>query len=271
MFVELDLARQLEQTEGNACLDFARARKQLQPESSVAWDFGHGAIAVFDGADSPLTQSFGLGVMEPRDHEASLDFMEDFFFSRQVPAHHEVSPFAGVAVMESLCRRGYKPVEMSSVLYQTAQKGEPASSPGVHVHCIHSGEAELWGQTSADAWSGEHPEFREFLLDMGRLSTNRERTYCFLGTLHGKPAATAILYVHDGVALFAGSATLPAMRRNGLQAALLSARKQLACELGCKLFMMVAEPGSGSQRNAERNGFRIAYTRMKWQLSPPAV
>jgi hypothetical protein len=29
--------------------------------------------------------------------------------------------------------------------------------------------------------------------------------------------------------------------------------------------MMVAEAGSDSQRNAERQGFRIAYTRMKWQ------
>jgi hypothetical protein len=29
--------------------------------------------------------------------------------------------------------------------------------------------------------------------------------------------------------------------------------------------MMCAAPGSASQRNAERNGFRIAYTRVKWQ------
>jgi hypothetical protein len=31
---------------------------------------------------------------------------------------------------------------------------------------------------------------------------------------------------------------------------------------------MAAEPGSASQRNAERHGFRIAYTRVKWQLAP---
>jgi len=29
---------------------------------------------------------------------------------------------------------------------------------------------------------------------------------------------------------------------------------------------MGALPGSASQRNAERNGFRIAYTRIKWRL-----
>jgi hypothetical protein len=38
------------------------------------------------------------------------------------------------------------------------------------------------------------------------------------------------------------------------------ARKQ-----GCELAMIVAEPGSNSQRNAQRQGFSIAYTRIKWQ------
>ena len=38
-----------------------------------------------------------------------------------------------------------------------------------------------------------------------------------------------------------------------------------AAEHGCDLAMMVAEAGSESQRNAERQGFRIAYTRMKWR------
>jgi hypothetical protein len=31
--------------------------------------------------------------------------------------------------------------------------------------------------------------------------------------------------------------------------------------------MMVAEAGGESQRNAERKGFRIAYTRTKWRLA----
>jgi len=34
--------------------------------------------------------------------------------------------------------------------------------------------------------------------------------------------------------------------------------------------MMCAAPGSASQRNAERQGFRIAYTRTKWQRTGAA-
>jgi hypothetical protein len=52
----------------------------------------------------------------------------------------------------------------------------------------------------------------------------------------------------------------PKGRRNGAQLALLDARMRHAAAHGCDLALMGAAPGSGSQRNAERHGFRIAYT-----------
>ena len=67
-------------------------------------------------------------------------------------------------------------------------------------------------------------------------------------------------------ALLAGASTVPEGRRNGAQLALLDTRLHTAASQGCNLAMMVAAPGSASQRNAERNGFRVAYTRTKWQL-----
>jgi GNAT superfamily N-acetyltransferase len=77
--------------------------------------------------------------------------------------------------------------------------------------------------------------------------------------------ATATLHIHEGVGLPGGAATVPEMRRKGLQTALIAAQIRYACEQGCDLPMMVAEPGSNPQRNAERNGFRVAYTRTKWR------
>lgn len=66
--------------------------------------------------------------------------------------------------------------------------------------------------------------------------------------------------------MFGGSSTVPELRRRGLQGALLLERMRYAFEHGCDLAMMVAEAGSNSQRNAERKGFRVAYTRVKWKL-----
>ena len=88
----------------------------------------------------------------------------------------------------------------------------------------------------------------------------------FLAELEGNASAAGALFVESGVALLAGAATVPEARGRGLQAALLQERLKYAFEHGCDLAMMVAEAGSGSQRNAERQGFRIAYTRMKWRL-----
>ena len=48
-------------------------------------------------------------------------------------------------------------------------------------------------------------------------------------------------------------------------------RMRYAYAQGCDLAMMVAEPGSNSQRNAERKGFRIAYTRTKWHRLMPGI
>jgi predicted acetyltransferase len=70
---------------------------------------------------------------------------------------------------------------------------------------------------------------------------------------------------HEGVALLAGASTVPSARRQGAQSALLHARLRHASTQGCDIAMMGAAPGSDSQRNAERQGFRVAYTRIKWR------
>ena len=75
-----------------------------------------------------------------------------------------------------------------------------------------------------------------------------------------------MLFIYEDVAILAGASTIPEGRRQGAQLALLDARLNYAAEHGCKIAIMGASPGSQSQRNAEKNGFHIAYTRTKWQL-----
>jgi hypothetical protein len=84
--------------------------------------------------------------------------------------------------------------------------------------------------------------------------------------LDGRAIATASLVIANGVGLLAGSSTIAEWRRRGAQRALLECRLQCATQAGCDLAMICAEPGSSSQRNAERAGFQIAYTRIKWGL-----
>jgi len=265
-FSDLQLARRLERAEGHAAAQYAVSRHQLCPESNAEWMECGGAYAIFDGVDSPVTQTFGLGVFEEWT-PASLDTIEGFFLKHASPVQHEVSPFAGVAALDLLCRRNYRPIELSNVLYREVEN--PASRPSdeIAVRVIGPSESELWSRISAEGWSHEHPEFRSFLLELGKICSAREDTFCFLGEIAGEPGCAGVLCIHEGVALLGGSATIPELRRRGLQNALVQERMRYAFDHGCDLAMMVAEPGSNSQRNGERRGFSIAYTRTKWKLN----
>jgi len=266
IFADLALSRRLERAEGQACVQFAAARRRLFPESGAEWIECGGAYAVFDGVDSPITQTFGLGIFEELS-AASLDVIESFFLSRGAQVLHEVSPLAGVAALDLLCARHYRPVEIGNVMYRPIEAPVADDHRNIKVRVTGPDEAALWTQVSARGWTHEHPELLDFVLQAGAISAAREQSPCFLAELDGQPGAAGALYVHEGVALFAGAATVPEMRRGGLQAALLQDRMRYAFEHGCDLAMMAAEAGSNSQRNAERKGFRIAYTRTKWRLS----
>jgi GNAT superfamily N-acetyltransferase len=268
VFADLDLSRRLERAEGQACLQFAESRARLFPECGAAWIECAGAYAVFDGVDSPVTQSFGLGLFEELS-PSSLDRIERFFLERGSVVVHEVSPLAGIPTMDLLCARGYRPIELSSVLHRPVELPGTREDGGVTVRVALKQEAGLWADLSARGWSRGNPELLGFLEQFGALAFARQESVNFIAELDGKPGATGMLCLHDGVALFAGASTIPEMRRRGLQAALLEARMRHAYEHGYSLAMMVTEAGSQSQRNAERKGFRIAYTRTKWRLYQP--
>jgi hypothetical protein len=262
------LAHRLERAEGLTNAAFVEARARLMPQSRAKWINVAGALAMFDGVDSPCTQTFGLGMFQmPSDQE--LTAIEDFFRARGAAIYHEVSPLADKALLPLLNERGYRPFEMSNVMYLPLS--EYVSTPStrdesLRVRMVGEQEVEVWARTSAEGWS-ETEALKNLIFEMGRVVGNATGTTPFLAELEGHPVAAGALSIHDGVALFAGASTIPGWRRRGAQQALLETRFQYAIHAGCDLAMMVAEPGSSSQRNAERQGFRIAYTRTKWMLA----
>jgi GNAT superfamily N-acetyltransferase len=267
-FSDLSLSRRLERAEGRSNADFIEARTKLFPESDAEWIEVAGAYAMFDGIDSPLTQTFGLGVFDLVG-ESDLEKIENFFQRRGAHVHHEVSPLAGPALTVLLNERGYRPIELSSVMYRPIERGVQLASPRnekVQSRLIQDGEEDLWAQTAAKGWS-ELVDFADIILQLSFITAKRAGGCSFMAEIDGRPIATGAMFMHDGVALLAGASTIPEGRRQGAQLALLESRLRYAAEHGCDLAMMCASPGSASQRNAERQGFRIAYTRIKWGLT----
>jgi hypothetical protein len=134
---------------------------------------------------------------------------------------------------------------------------------------IEPGEEDLWAQTVSRGWSDVAPEYTDYLLTLGKITSQRRHAPSFVGEKDGQMIAAGSLCLSDGVALLAGACTVPQWRKQGAQRALLEHRLRYGALQGCDIAMMVAAPGSASQRNAERQGFRIAYTRIKWRLKKP--
>ncbi|MCI0488828.1 MAG: GNAT family N-acetyltransferase [Blastocatellia bacterium] len=271
-FSDLSLARRLERAEALGNVDFVEARAKVFPESGARWITLAGAYAMYDGVRSPLTQTFGLGVFETVT-AAEMETIENFYKEREAPVFHEVSPLADLSLLALLNERGYHPCEFTSVMFRPIACGvrlTASKNERIRVRLIEENEHEMWAQTAAEGWS-EFTEFADLMLELSRVSTKRSDGLSFLAEIEGKPVATGAMSVSDGVALLAGASTIPESRNQGAQLALLEGRLNYAAEHGCDTAMMCALPGSASQRNAERQGFRIAYTRIKWQLGRPSI
>ena len=296
-FADVELARRLERAEAESNARFVDARARLAPASGACWIEVAGAYAMFDGATSPATQTFGLGIFQPGT-AADLDRLEAFFHDRGAPAYHEVSPLADAGTIALLAARGYHPFEFTSILYQpippirqsirNPQSGlrpfeslrvvpsdvegrEPQAAlslskgaiRNVAVREVGLAEADLYARTAAEGW--REAGYADFMLDLGRVSAHTEGLHMFIAELDGAAIAAGAMHMRGGIAHLAGASTVPEGRRRGAQLALLDYRLQYAAAHGCDIALMGAAPGSGSQRNAERNGFRIAYTRLKWK------
>jgi GNAT superfamily N-acetyltransferase len=168
--------------------------------------------------------------------------------------------------------RSYHVIELTSVMWRPIDADvrlTERGNPRLSVRPIRDDEHEVWAETAASGWS-HLPELTGYLRQLGAVNAHRRRHVPFIAQLDEQPVAAGGLVLVDGVAILAGACTVPAARRQGAQLALLEARLRHAARQGCDIAMMGAAPGSGSQRNAERQGFRIAYTRIKWRLTPGA-
>ncbi len=263
MFMDIELSRRLERAEGGIGATYSDPRNAVTPVGACTRDF-EGTAAIYDGPDSPLSQTFGLGLFRPVD-DTLLARIEAFFSERGTATNHEVSPHAGVETFALLVKRGYTPIELSNVLVQPIP-GLPQPQTSLRIRVIdREADGATWIATSVAGWAAE-PGVEAFIRELASVNVKNLAMTPYLVEDDGVPIATGSMGIVEGVALLAGAATIPSARGRGAQALLLATRLRDARARGCDVAMMVANVGSQSQRNAERNGFRIAYTRTKWQL-----
>jgi hypothetical protein len=241
MFADLALVRRIEMGEAmNAaeCGDFIEVG---------------GGYAAFAGVNSPLTHAIGLG-LNGAVSAAEFDRMEAFYTARGSPINLDLYPQADWSMFEFMAARGYRIVECNNVL-----AGPVIGGPDARVQT--TGDADTWARTVAQGFFAQ-TGFSEPELAVCRRLLRIENSSAWLAKVDGVPAAGAAMSMRGKLALLFADSTLEKYRGCGLHLALIRARLQHAAEQGCDLATASTAPGSTSQHNYARAGFRVLYTKL---------
>jgi hypothetical protein len=252
-FADAALARRLEAAEA------LNARFCTASPAGAAFLDTAGGCAIFVGADSPLTQAVGLGLSGPVS-EDEVDALEAFFRSRLAKISIDFCPLADPGLLDILSRRGYRATEFNNVLVRRIGGAPIVLAP--RVRRALAGEADLWSHTVGRGFF-DQGDLTTAEMDVGRAIFAMQGAMCYLAVADtGETAGGGALAVRDGLATLFADSTIAAFRRQGFHRELIAARLNEAIAQGCDTATASTMPGSTSQRNFERLGFEVAYTKV---------
>jgi GNAT superfamily N-acetyltransferase len=264
-FVDQALARRLESAEEMPQVHYANLYQKLKPEIGAAVEPICGGHMIFAGLNSPIGRTVGMG-FDGSATPADLDRMEQFYRSHNAPSQIDVCPLTDPPLLEMLKQRSYVMAELNNVLFRRLhdddRKEADETSFGVTIRQGYAREAQAFSDIVVRSFfpdGGEPEGFTEMIAPIYQA----EGAILYGAEIGGKTVACAaglIIPERRIIALF-GAGTLPEFRRRGLQTALLRRRMDAARKAGCEYAVIVTQGGTTSMRNAERLGFRVAYSK----------
>ena len=268
MYVNSDLAAQIDRAEGRLCSGVAAATGKLHPEyRSLVLTTG-GGEAVFVNSQSPMNKVIGLGFDGPL-KTTDFEHLESEWKDRGEPVRVELSSLADPSCGDFLCQRGYRLKGFENELGRPAK--DVGSAPkGITVKAVaDAADAVMFIDISATAFANMDGtgqvaddafdrEFLERVLKDAALSAGMRR---YLANIESGSVGAASMRIDGKLAQLTGAGTLPQFRGRGVQKALLQTRLSDAYAAGCELVVVTTAPGSRSQQNVMRQGFSLLYTR----------
>jgi GNAT superfamily N-acetyltransferase len=267
LFCDTALAGRIERVEAQLIAQSSEAACRRAGVAGFAIPIA-GGVASFAGEGSPFNKVAGLGFGGVPD-SAALDDIEKAFAACGSPVQVELAQLADPAIGDLLTGRGYRLESFENVLGRalTGESGR-VMPPGAEVRPSGAEESAAWLDVVAEGsahpdtqgvpWHEEFP--REVIIgaerDMAAAGAVR-----YAALRDGAIAGGATMRMSEGVAQLIGAATAPAHRRRGVHTALLSARLADAAAAGCDVAVIITQPGSKSQQNAQRQGFDLLYAR----------
>ncbi len=258
LLITSELACRLETAEAVDAAGCAEAQCVVETNCDAAVQSIAGGVAVFCGASSPLTHALGMGMHGPVSAE-DMDAVELFFQSRGAAVVIDVCPHADPTLRDLASQRGYRIVEFLNVMVRNADPAELSAS-SIEVRPAVPEDRETYVSTVIGGFFGRQPLTPEEAT-LGTTLFHMPCTTAYLAWIDGQPAGGGGMSIRNKIASFFGDATLPEYRGKGVHSATIRARIADAMNAGCELMTAGTTPGSASQRNYQRLGFHVAYTK----------
>ncbi len=202
--------------------------------------------------------------------EAAIEELLEFFVGERIPRFFiQVSPSAAAEVGELLTANGFRHYNNWVKLYRDTSPPPPVHTD-LTIRRIDDDDAADFGRIVAACF--DWPESTaSWVADM----VGRDGWRHYMAFDRGAPAATAALFVDDGLGWIDFATTLPDYRGRGAQSALLAQRIRDAAELGCGGLVVETaedrpEKPATSFRNQIRFGFTLEYVRPNYIYSSAA-
>lgn len=225
-----------------------------------------GGIGVLCGPGMYINRVLGAGLERGLAND-EWDRLEQRSGAVGVDASIEITVHSHADVRARASARGYVLEEVNSALVHDARAAMPtARDSGFEIVPANGGLLPAWQEASAQGFGALDPARRRVSDAFARAAAvvDGDRFVIVLDPDDQRPLATASMSVRDGVATLGGMSTVPAERGRGVQSALIRHRIRVARELGCDLVASTAAPGSQSERNLIRHGFRRVFDIEEW-------
>lgn len=228
-----------------------------------------GGIAACAQPGSWMNSAYGCGLTGPGTRE-DVRRLIDFHSSRGAEPRVEVAPFADKGFVAALADEKFVVRVFDTVFFRPLGSGETIeldqAGKDVVVEVVDPSRESEVDEFTRVATSGFLPagmsEWPEEMLESMRRVVRHPRVVCVRAMLDGRAVGAGSVEVSGEIAGLFGVSVLAEYRRRGAQQAMMQWRLRYAQERGALFATICSRPGVATERNAQRAGFRVAYTRV---------
>ncbi len=198
------------------------------------------------------------------DDLSSLDTILEWYDSYGIHCRFDIAPYtASPALLWQLAKKGWYQSRFYNVFYGIPQEDPHFRSP-IQVRRVAPTERDVFASVYCESFEVPETDAYAYVRDTVRGLVTIPTNHCFFALVDDTVAAIGVLSLYGQIGYFALAATRPRFQRHGCQRALLQARLRVAMQQNCTLTVSQTAVTSASQRNVERVGLRLAYTKVFW-------